>query len=76
MEEKFDYHVPQTATTSSASLQTLKVAKFVTLFGKEPYNVTTNDCEAFEGRARFVGNYNKYECAVELDNVTPEGKNI
>ena len=35
MEEKFDYHVPQTATTSSASLQTLQVAKFVTLFGKE-----------------------------------------
>ena len=35
MVEKFDYHVPQTATTSSASLQTLQVAKFVTLFGKE-----------------------------------------
>ena len=35
MEEIFDFHVPQTASTSSASLQTLLVAKFVTLFGKE-----------------------------------------
>ena len=35
MVEKFDYHVPQMATTSSASLQMLQVPKSVTLFGKE-----------------------------------------
>ena len=51
-----------------------KICDFI--WKREPYNVTTNDCGAFEGRARFVGDYNKYECAVELDNVMPEGKKI
>ena len=41
---------------------------------KDIWNVTTLECSDFEGRARFVGTYDNYECGLELDNVTPEGK--
>ena len=40
---------------------------------REVWNITTLECSDFEGRARFVGNYDDYECGMELDNVTPEG---
>ena len=36
-------------------------------------NITTLECSDFEGRARFVGVYDNYECGLELDNVTSEG---
>ena len=40
---------------------------------RDVWNITTLECSDFEGRARFVGNYDSYECGMELDNVTPEG---
>ena len=41
---------------------------------KDVWNITTLDCSDFEGRARFVGIYGNYECIMELDNVTLEGR--
>ena len=43
---------------------------------REVWNITTLECSDFEGRARFVGTYDNYECGMELDNVTPEGKRV
>ena len=40
---------------------------------RDVWNITTLECSDFAGRARFVGNYDSYECGMELDNVTPEG---
>ena len=39
-------------------------------------NVTTKNCKDFEERFDFVGNYDKFECAITIDNVTDEGMNI
>ena len=39
------------------------------------WNITMLECSDFAGRARFIGTYDNYECGMELDNVTPEGKN-
>ena len=33
---------------------------------KDVYNVTVLKCGDFEGRAKFIGSYNKYECGLEL----------
>ena len=41
---------------------------------KDVWNITTLECSAFEGRASFFGKYDNYECGLELDNVTPEGR--
>ena len=43
---------------------------------KDVWNITALECSDFEGRARFVGTYDNYECAMELDNVTPEGNSV
>ena len=40
---------------------------------RDVWNITTLECSDFEGRSRFVGTYDNYECGMELDNVTPEG---
>lgn len=37
-------------------------------------NVTTKNCNDFEDRLEFVGNYENYECAIEIDNITDEGR--
>ena len=41
---------------------------------KDVWNITKLDCSDYEGRAHFFGSYDNYECGMELDNVTPEGK--
>ena len=43
---------------------------------KDVWNITTLECSDFEERARFVGTYDNYECGMEIDNVTPEGKRV
>ena len=40
---------------------------------RDVWNITTLECSDFEGRSRFVGCYDNYECGMELENVTPEG---
>jgi len=39
---------------------------------RDVWNITTLECSDFEGRSRFVGTYDSYECGMELENVTPE----
>jgi hypothetical protein len=41
---------------------------------KSTWNITMKECSHFDDRIRFFGDYNKYECGIELDNVTEEGK--
>ena len=41
---------------------------------RDVQNITTLECSDFEGRARFIGEYLNYECGLELDNVTSQGK--
>ena len=41
---------------------------------KSEWNITVKDCSLFEGRMRFVGEYDNYECIIELDNVTEDGR--
>lgn len=42
-------------------------------WNKDAWNITTFNCSDFGDRARFVGDYNSYECGMELDHVKPEG---
>ena len=45
------------------------------IWKRDPYNVTIEECTDYEGRMRYVGSYNNYECIIEIDNVSEEGKN-
>lgn len=39
---------------------------------KKEWNITLLDCSDFNDKIRYVGDYNNYNCAIELKNVTPE----
>ena len=32
----------------------------------DPYNVTVNECDSFEGMSEFLGDYNKHECGIRI----------
>ena len=40
---------------------------------KDKWNVTVLDCSDFGDRVRYAGNYDNYNCAMEIKNVLPEG---
>ena len=39
---------------------------------KDVANVTVADCDAFDGRYEYFGDYNHYECGVRIRNARPE----
>ena len=45
-------------------------------WSRDIWDVKTYYCKDFEKRFEFVGNYDNYECAIEIDVVTDEGMKI
>ncbi|TRY78631.1 hypothetical protein TCAL_14436 [Tigriopus californicus] len=39
---------------------------------KDVYNITVLDCQDYEGRFQFQGQYNNNECGIEIENVAVE----
>ena len=37
---------------------------------KDPWNVTVSDCNSFEGRSEYLGDYNNYECGIRIYNMS------